>query len=140
MSGFLLDTNILSELIKPKPEPRLVEWIAATDEELLFLGVLTIGEIRQGIALHPDAKRRERLEAWLIRDLGLRFAGRILPIDEDIAERWGRLSAHCQQVGRPLPVIDGLMAATAQHHNLTLVTRNAADVTATGVSVFNPWG
>ena len=139
MSGFLLDTNVVSELIKPKPEPKLAKWTDVTDEALLFLSVLTIGEIRKGIARHPNATRRVKLEAWLVSDLAVRFAGRILPIDARIAERWGRLTAQAEQAGRPLSVIDGLLAATAQHHNLTFVTRNAADVIGTGVSVFNPW-
>jgi predicted nucleic acid-binding protein len=139
VSGFLLDTNVISELIKPKPDTRVVAWVDSTKETLLFLSVLTIGEIRKGIAAHPDAKRRVRLEAWLVNDLTLRFVDRILPIDSSIAERWGRLTAAGEQSGRPLSVIDGLLAATAQHHNLTLVTRNTAHVSSTGVSLFNPW-
>ena len=136
MSGFLLDTNVISELIKPKPEPAVVQWIAITDEDLLFISVLTVGEIRKGIASYPHAARRAKLEAWLTGDLVVRFADRILPIDLAVAERWGRMAA---LAGRPLRVVDGLLAATAQHHDLTLVTRNLADVEGTGVAVFNPW-
>ena len=138
MSGFLLDTNIVSELIKPKPESTVVKWIDTTDEALLFLSVLTIGEIRKGIASHPDARRRAKLEAWLLSDLQVRFAGRILVIDSGIAERWGRLTAEREQAGKPLAVIDGLLAATAHHHNLAFVTRNTGDWVGTGVSLFNP--
>ncbi|MGH9793179.1 MAG: type II toxin-antitoxin system VapC family toxin [Candidatus Acidiferrales bacterium] len=137
MSGFLLDTNIISDLVRTRPEPKVAHWVAATDESLLHLSVLTLGEIRRGIALLRDALRRVALEAWLDSDLALRFAGRILPIDEAVADRWGHLTARAHP--RPLPVIDALLAATALHHNLTLVTRNTKDVAATGVPVFNPW-
>jgi predicted nucleic acid-binding protein len=139
VSGFLLDTNIVSELIKPRPEIKLAKWIEATDEALLFLSVLTIGEIRKGIASHPDPRRRAKLEAWLVGDLQVRFAGRVLRIDAAIAERWGRLAAEEEKAGRPIAVIDGLLAATAEHHDLTFVTRNTADLPATGLSLFNPW-
>jgi toxin FitB len=140
VSGFLLDTNIVSELVKTKPEPKVVEWIEATDEELLFLSVLTLGEIRKGIALVKDPPRQVKLEAWLVRALPVRFANRILSIDKNIAERWGVLSAQAKAtMNHNLPVIDGLLAATAQHHNLTLVTRNMDDVMGTGVPVFSPW-
>jgi len=138
VSGFLLDTNIISELVRPKPEPGVKAWVAATDEDLLHLSVLTFGEFRKGIASLKDASRRVRLETWLDSDLALRFAGRILPVDQAVVDRWGRLAAQAGAKS-PLPVIDGLLAATALHHNLTLVSRNTKDVAATGVPVFNPW-
>ncbi len=138
MSGFLLDTNVISELVRPKPEPKVKAWVAATDEDLLYLSVLTLGEIRKGIASLKDALRRVRLEAWLDGDLAVRFAGRILAIDLAVADRWGRLVAQADLKSR-LPVIDGLLAATALQHNLTLVTRNTKDVAEIGVPVFNPW-
>jgi len=139
VSGLLLDTNIISELVKPKPEPNVTAWIEATDESLLHLSVLTLGEIRKGIAVLPDASRRVSLEAWLDRDLVLRFAERILPIDQAVADRWGRIAAQALARKSPLPVVDGLLAATALQHNLTLVTRNTKDVAAASVPVFNPW-
>ena len=139
MSGFLLDTNVISELIRPKPEPRVTAWIHATDENLLFLSVLTLGEIRKGIAGLRESSRRIALESWLDSDLALRFAARILSIDEGVADRWGRLAAQAASAARLLPVIDGLLAATALHHNLTLVTRITKDVEITGVPLFNPW-
>lgn len=139
MSGFLLDTNVISELVRPKPEPRVAAWIEATDEGLLYLSVLTLGEIRKGIASIRDASRGVALQAWLEGELALRFANHILPIDLPVADRWGRLAAQAIAAKSPLPVIDGLLAATAMHHNLTLVTRNAKDVAPTGVPVFNPW-
>lgn len=138
MSGFLLDTNVISELARRKPEPKVKAWVAATDEALLYLSVLTFGEIRNGIELLKDASRRVTLEAWLDSDLALRFAGRILPIDHAVAHRWGHITAQSRS-RLTLPVIDGLLAATALEHNLTLVTRNTDDVAATGVSLFNPW-
>jgi toxin FitB len=139
MSGFLLDTNVLSELIKSKPDAKVVQWIEGTDESVLFLSVLTLGEIRNGIARLRSGSRRGRLETWLQVDLRGRFQDRILPINEAIADRWGAISAAAAAQGKPLPVIDGLLAATALHHDLMLVTRNGSDVAATGVSILNPW-
>ena len=139
MSGFLLDTNVISELVKPRPEPKVVNWIEGIDENLLYLSVLTLGEIRKGVAALPQSARRTALEAWLDSDLRLRFSKRILAIDEQVADRWGSLAGLPQKDGHPLPVIDGLLAATAIHHNLTLVTRNTGDTVAMGVAVFNPW-
>ncbi len=139
MSGFLLDTNVISELIKPRPEPGVVRWVEESDENLLYLSVLTLGEIRKGVAALPLSARRMALEAWLESDLRLRFTKRILAIDEEVAGRWGVLAGQAQKDGRGLPVIDGLLAATAIHHNLTLVTRNDCDISFTGVALFNPW-
>jgi predicted nucleic acid-binding protein len=139
VSGFLLDTNVVSELTRPKPDDKVVRWVEETDESILFLSVLTLGEIRKGVARLRAGHRRGRLESWLQVDLPSRFQGRILPIDEAIADRWGRISAIAAAKARPAPVIDGLLAATALHHNLTLVTRNTADVAGTGVPTLNPW-
>ena len=139
MSGFLLDTNIVSELVKPKPEANVTEWIENTDESLLYLSVLTLGEIRRGIAALPQSRRRATLEAWLDEDLRARFEGRILVIDQEVADRWGLLTAAARHSGTVLPVIDGLLAATALEHNLTLVTRDTGQIPSMGVTVFNPW-
>lgn len=136
MSGFLIDTNVISELIKPTPAPNVTAWVDASDEQLFYLSVLTLGEIRRGIAQLSQSRRRMRLEAWLSDDLPTRFAGRILEIDREIADRWGQISG---AKGAPVPVIDGLLAATAIQHNLTLVTRNTKDMARTGVALFNPW-
>ncbi len=124
MSGFLLDTNILSELVKPKPETKVLSWLEQIDEELLYLSVLTIGEIRKGTGMLPQASRRTAIEAWL---------------DKDIADRWGKLTARALSKKTMLPVIDGLLAATALHHNLTLVTRNTKDTAGIEIRYFNPW-
>ena len=139
MSGFLLDTNVISELVRPRPSPRVTHWLDSTDEELLFLSVLTLGEIRKGITTLTDPTRKVRLEGWLSGNLIPRFEGRILTIDQAIAERWGQITGSLWAQATPLPVIDGLLAATALDHNLTLVTRNTRDVTLTGVPAFDPW-
>jgi predicted nucleic acid-binding protein len=139
MSGFLLDTNCISELVRPKPEPRVLNWMEAADEATLYLSVLTVGEIRKGVAVLTQSKRRTQLETWLEVDLQARFSGRIMPIDRAIADRWGLLTAEAKRKGNPLSVIDGLLAATALHHNLTVVSRNSSDFSNTPVPVLNPW-
>lgn len=139
MSGFLLDTNIISELVKPRPARSVTTWIEGADESLLYLSVLTLGEIRRAIAALPQSRRRAALEAWLDKDLRARFEDRILVIDHEVADRWGLLSAFARNSGIALPVIDGLLAATALEHNLTLVTRDTGQIPTMGVAVFNPW-
>ena len=139
MSGFLLDTNCISELLRARPEPRVLEWMEAADESLLYLSVLTLGEIRKGVAALPQGKRRTRLETWLEVELQARFSGRVLPIDAAVADRWGLLTADAKRRGKSLAVIDGLLAATAVHYNLTVVSRNAADFASARVPVLNPW-
>lgn len=139
MSGFLLDTNCISELVRTHPDPRVLEWIGAADESLLYLSVLTLGEIRKSIAVLPSSHWRTRLETWLELELRSRFAGRILSIDADIADRWGILAAAAKKMGKALSAIDGLLAATALHHNLTIVSCNVGDLAATQVPMVNPW-
>lgn len=139
MSGFLLDTNCISEAVRANPEPRVLAWIEAADESLLYLSVLTLGEIRKGLAALPQSRRRTRLEAWLEVELLARFSGRILSIDAKIADRWGLLAAGARGQGKALSVIDGLLAATALHHNLTIVSRNVSDFSNLPVAVVNPW-
>jgi len=139
MTGFLLDTNCISEVVRLKPDPRVTAWIKAAEESLLYLSVLTLGEIRKGLAALPQGKRRSRLETWLEVELQARFSGRILSIDAAVADRWGLLAAVAKTKGKPLSAIDGLLAATAIHHNLTIVSRNAGDFTNTHVPVVNPW-
>ena len=139
MSGFLLDTNCISELVRVNPDRRVMEWMDAADESLLYLSVLTLGEIRKGLASLAQGKRRTRLETWLELELRARFARRILPIDAPVADRWGLLAAQARVRGTTLPVIDGLLAATALHYNLTVVSRNAADFASAQTPVLNPW-
>ena len=139
MSGFLLDTNCISELVRPNPHPRVLAWMETTDERLLYLSVLTLGEIRKGVAGLAQGKRRTQLETWLQVDLKTRFSGRIFPIDFAIADRWGLLAMEAKRKGKALAIIDGLLAATALHYNLTVVSRNTGDFTSTQVEVLNPW-
>jgi predicted nucleic acid-binding protein len=139
VSGYLLDTNVLSETVKPQANASVLAWLEASDEQLFHVSVLTLGEIRSGIDSAPLSARRTALESWLSRDLMIRFAGRILGVNQEIADRWGRITAKASVAGRPVPAIDSLLAATALHHNLTLVTRNAKHASATGAPFFNPW-
>jgi predicted nucleic acid-binding protein len=139
VSGFLLDTHVISELVKPRPEANVTAWIESTDESLLYLSVVTLGEIRRWIAVLPQSRRRAILEAWLDKDLRARFEDRILDIDREVADRWGLLTAAARNSGIVLPVIDGVLAATALEHNLTLVTRDPGQIPSVGVAVFNPW-
>jgi predicted nucleic acid-binding protein len=139
MSGFLLDTNCISELVCLRPEPRVVDWIEAADETILYLSVLTLGEIRKGVAGLAQGRRRTHLETWLEVELQARFAGRIVPIDAAIADRWGLITAGAKAKGKTLSVIDGLLAATAIHYNLTVVSRNVGDFISAQVQVLNPW-
>jgi toxin FitB len=139
VSGFLLDTNIPSELIRTRPEPRVANWVYARDEQSLFLSVVSIGELRRGFVVLPASKRRTELEQWFENDLVPRFRGRILPVSFPIADRWGLLGGECQLRGTPLNTADGMIAATALEHDLTVVTRNVKDFAGLGVTVFNPW-
>ena len=109
------------------------------DERLLYLSVITLGEIRKGVAALTQGKRRVHLEAWLEVELQTRFSGRIVPVDAAIADRWALLASEARRKGKTLSVIDGLLAATALHNNLTVVSRNTSDFTATPVQVLNPW-
>src|SRR5580698_11376192 len=128
MSGFLQDTNILSEFNRRgDPDPLVKQWLEAADPNSLYVSVLTFGEIRLGVELLPQSKRRAQLEQWLERDLPDWFEGRILPVDQIIADRWGVLRAEAQSKVRPLSVVDAAIAATALEHILSLVSRNVSD-------------
>lgn len=139
-SGFLLDTNVISELMKTRPARSVAAWIEATPEGLIHLSVITLGEIRKGIdLLDDDEPKRGSLQSWLDHDVRVRFAGRILPFDEGVAGRWGQIEATARRQRITLPTIDAQLAATALHHGLTFVTRNTSDIRPTGVPLFNPW-
>ena len=137
--NYLLDTCVLSELVRPKPEKKVTAWIEDADEESLFLSVLTIGEIQKGISKLADTRRKAILRQWLDIDLRRRFEGRILTINEEVAMMWGELQGLSELRGLPVPTIDGLLAATAMAHRCTIVTRNESDLEKTGVLICNPW-
>jgi len=134
--SYLLDTNVLSELVRPKPNSAVINWVDGMPDEALFISVLTIGEIRKGIESMSAAVRKEKLRTWLEHTLPDWFENRVLNIDEGVAEQWGRMLA---EVNRPVPAIDSLLAATALHHDLRMVTRNTQDFNFPGLEVINPW-
>jgi predicted nucleic acid-binding protein len=137
--NFLLDTNVISDSTKPWPSPELASWLAQVDEDSVFLSVVTLTELRYGIERMAAGGRRKRLDAWLHRDLPLRFEGRILPIDAIIADACGGLVSRSESAGRPIQPRDAFIAATAEVYGLTLVTRNASDFLPVLKAVLNPW-
>src|SRR5260370_13273042 len=139
MSGYLLDTDCISELVRLKPEPSVMAWMQAAEEALLYLSVITLGEIRKGVAGLPQGKRRTHLETWLQIELQARFVGRIVPIDRAISDRWGLIAADAKRKGKALSIIGGLLAATALHHNLTVVSRNASAFATAPAPVLSAW-
>ena len=134
--SYLLDTNVVSELVRPKPDPKVLAWFGNTPDDALHLSVLSLGEIRKGVEKLGPSPRREALRVWLEQELTDWFDDRILPVDRGVADRWGILLAHA---GRPVPTIDSLLAATAMYHSLRLATRNVTDFLFTGLEVVNPW-
>lgn len=141
MTGFLLDTNVLSEFSRSAfpPNPNVNRWVESTDPDLLFVSVLSFGEIRKGIELLAPGKKRSELEQWLDADLKGWFENNLLPVTKAISNRWGKLTALAQQRGKQLGNIDGLIAATALERDLTVVTRNVRDFVDLGLGVFDPW-
>jgi toxin FitB len=139
MSGFLLDTNVVSETVRLRPEPRVTDWIERQPNDAHFLSVLTLGELRRGFITAPDPQRRARLERWLETDVLRWFEGRILPVTREIADHWGVIDGTCQLRGTKANTADGLIAATALEHGLTVVTRNVKDFALFSVPLFNPW-
>ena len=136
---YLLDTNVLSEIRKPNPDVRVVAWLRQRSVLDFAISVMSVGEVQRGVSLLAASAQRSALDRWLTADLPTQFGGRILPIDLDVAREWGRLSADGLQRGRKLPVVDGLLLATAAVHGLTLVTRNTQHCAGRGVDVVDPW-
>ncbi len=138
-AGFLLDTNVPSETLRPIPHPGVTAWVEA-QSDIQFVSVVSIGELRRGATLLAQGSaRRLQLEHYIEIKIPLLFGKRVLPITQAIAERWGVLDARRQSAGQPLGIADGMIAATAVEHDLTLVTRNVKDFAGLGVTVFNPW-
>ncbi|MCX6544409.1 MAG: type II toxin-antitoxin system VapC family toxin [Acidobacteria bacterium] len=136
---YVLDTCLISELQKSRPSKAVCAWLAAQNEEDLYLSVLTLGEIQKGISQLADGKKKTRLQSWLDRDLRGRFQGRIAPVTEEVALTWGRVSGEALRRGRPLSVIDALIAATGIAIDATIVTRDDAGIGATRATTVNPW-
>jgi predicted nucleic acid-binding protein len=137
--NFLLDTNVVSEWARPRPNAGIIAWLAEADEDRLFVSVVTLAELRYGIERMASGKRRWRLEEWLRDELPLRFEGRVLSVETAIADVWGRVVAEREATGRRIEAMDALIAATVEVHDLTLVTRNTSDFEATVRSMVNPW-
>jgi len=134
--SYLLDTNVLSELVRPQPDAAVLTWFGDVPDDCLYISVLTIGEIRKGVEGMQEGQHREKLRIWLEHTLQAWFEHRLLPVDQGVAEQWGRLTA---STGKPVPAIDSLLAATALHHDLRMVTRNERDFQFSGLEVINPW-
>jgi toxin FitB len=137
--SFLLDTNVVSEWVKPQPTPAVIAWLDEVDEDRVFLSVITLTELRYAIERIAVGRRRKRLENWLQHELPLRFEGRILDIDQTVANACGQLLAQREALGRPIEAMDAYLAATAEVYRLTLVTRNDSHFLNTVRSVLNPW-
>jgi toxin FitB len=135
----LLDTCVISELVSKKPNPKVVEFVDSLDAEDVYLSVITIGEIVKGIEKLPSSKRRSELQAWLNDDLLVRFEGNVVPLDIDIMESWGRITARLESAGKTMPAIDSLIAATVLDRKMTLVTRNVSDFEGANAEIVNPW-
>ena len=137
--NYLLDTCVISELVKPKPHPGVVAWIRSCPEELLYLSSLTIGELQKGVSKLTFSDKQSQLQDWINMDLLKRFAGRIIPVDAEVAQTWGRVQASAEQQGQPMSAMDGLIAASALTHNMEIVTRNTRDMEPSGARMINPW-
>lgn len=134
--SYLLDTNVVSELARPKPDARVVAWLAGVPDGMLHLSVLSLGELRSGVERLGAGPRKEKMRVWLEHELPDWFESRMLPVSGEVADRWGRLLAGA---GRTVSAIDALLAATALVHGLRMVTRNTRDFRFPGLDVVNPW-
>jgi predicted nucleic acid-binding protein len=140
MSGFLIDTNVLSEYNRlGGPDAGVKRWLETTDRRSQHVSIITLAEIQKGIELLAEGKRRAQLEHWLTQDLEAWFSGRVLLVDRQVAMRWASLVANGSRTGRPLPTVDSLIAATALVYDLTIITRNIKDFEGTGATTINPW-
>jgi len=136
---YLLDTCVISELIKATPDSNVISWMQTVNEESLYLSVLTLGEIEKGIEKSIDSKRKRSLQLWVEEDLKKRFQGRIISIDLAVAVKWGAAQGVAESIGKSMPAIDGLIAMSAMVHNCIVVTRNVSDMEQSKVEILNPW-
>lgn len=136
---YLLDTCVISEVIKPQADKNVISWMQNQDEESLFLSVLTFGEIEKGIEKSADEAKKRKLQLWVEEDLKKRFEGRIVPINIDISVKWGTIQGNAELRGKPMPAIDGLIAVSGLVHNCIVVTRNVSDMEQSTVALLNPW-
>lgn len=137
--NFLLDTNVLSEITKPRPDERVLQWLHGVDEDRTFISIVSIAEIRRGVALMDSGRKRDVLADWLAHDLPRRFDSRVIAVERPVALAWGDLMALAKRNGRGLASMDGLIAATAIAHDLILVTRNTKDFAGFGLELIDPW-
>jgi predicted nucleic acid-binding protein len=137
--NFLLDTMVVSEWMKTNANRGVITWLAEVDEDRVFISVITLSELRYGIERLAQGARRGRLDAWLRNELPLRFEGRILSVDSAVADCWGKIVASREAKGRPVGVMDAFIAAIAETHGMTVVTRNTSDFEASTLSIINPW-
>lgn len=137
--SFLLDTNAVSEWVRPQPDRNVISWLANVDEDRVFISEISFAEIRWGVEMLPAGRRRERLATWLADELRARFEARILDIDPHVAETWGVIMVRGQKMGLTLGSMDAFVVATAEAHGLTLATRNVKDFQRLGISLLDPW-
>jgi predicted nucleic acid-binding protein len=137
--NYLLDTNIISELIAQRPNQKVLDWIDSLDPESVYLSVITLGELHKGVEKLPDSRRKQQIIEWLEEQFYLRFSDHFVPISAETMRVWGQLVARLEREGHPMPAVDSLIAASALAGNFTLVTRNTADFQHTGIALLNPW-
>ncbi|HMT94546.1 type II toxin-antitoxin system VapC family toxin [uncultured Thiothrix sp.] len=136
---YLLDTCVISEVIKREPNKNVISWLQAQDEANLFLSILTFGEIQKGIQKDSDQNRKKRLKMWVEEDLKKRFENRIIPIDLKVVTNWGSIQGLAELAGRTIPTLDGLIAVSGLTYNCTVATRNISDMEQSTAELFNPW-
>jgi predicted nucleic acid-binding protein len=136
--SFLLDTCVVSESTKLIPSDKVLRWLEVQNEQELFISAITLAELWKGVAILGKSKRRQKLEEFFEETVST-FVGRVIAVDQQVAIAWGNILNEMEKKGKPIPIIDGFLVATAIAHELTLVTRNVSDFERTGVPMVNPW-
>ena len=137
--NYLLDTCLISELSKSKPDKKVVDWVLSKNETGFYISVLTFGELHKGVEKLPESKKKKELQIWIEDELKNRFQNRIIGIDMRVSILWGKIQCVAEKKGKPMPAIDSLIAATGIAHDLIVVTRNVSDMEQSGVRLLNPW-